>query len=193
MRSTTTKVKRSLANLLSHPLRIQSLIALTERKASCAELAREFEVDLGTLYFHLDKLHKADLIEVVEQRPAKGSTESFYRAAQRPEIDEDENAALSVKGRLKWSKRIVALILADADTSIQAETFAERPDHSVIRFPTNVDQQGWEDLNEAAKQFLAKAMDIEAQSAGRGGGGIPVRVVSLVFEMPGGSNREQWK
>src|SRR5882672_662829 len=44
-----TQPTRSLAKLLSHPLRVKTLIALTERKASCAELAKDFNVDPGTL------------------------------------------------------------------------------------------------------------------------------------------------
>jgi len=179
-----TQPTRSLAKLLSHPLRVKTLIALTERKASCAELAKDFNVDPGTLAWHMEQLKDAKAIRLIESKPAKGSTEHFYRAITRAEVTNGENSDLSDAERLDFSKIIVQLGMADASLSIEAETFAQRSDHSVIRFPTNVDEQGWKDLNEAAGEFLDRAYSIEAESAGRGGGDIPVRVVALVFEMP---------
>lgn len=161
---------------------------LTERIASPAEIARELEERLDTVYYHVDQLQKAGAIELVREAPKRGSMEHFYRAIQRPEISDEESAALSEAERLEWTRMIAVLTMADIDHSIAMGLFAKRADHSVIRYPAVLDEQGWKEMAQVEAERLQKAMDIEAASAGRiagnGASPIPTRICSFIFEMP---------
>lgn len=183
-----TKQGSALGKIIGHPLRIRCLVRLTERKASPSELAKEFETDLGTVYYHVKELEVDGVIEEVETRSVKNTTEHFYRAVERPQIDDAESEALGPEKRAEWIKHILSLCFADIASSVEAGTFSERPDHNVCRYPAIVDQRGWEDLTKVYGEALRKAMDIEAESAGRlikgKEEGIPTRVLSFVFEMP---------
>lgn len=184
-----TKPGAVLDAVLGAELRIRCLIALTERSASPTELARDFGADKGTVAYHVKKLREAGMVEEVDSRPARGSTERFYRAVERPLIDGEQSAAMPKAKRERWTELIAALIWADLTTSMRTGIFSERPDHTIIRFPTHVDEQGWEELREVYEDAHQAAMDIEARSAGRAvnaenGGTFAVRVVSAVFEMP---------
>lgn len=190
-RQITAPALASLRDVVCHELRIRVLIALTNRKASIAELASELSADKGTVAYHAKKLVEAGMIEVVESRKTRGPDESFFRAVRRPLLDDGESEALSDSERLGWTERIVALIFADAATSMQTGIFAERPDHNIVRYPTTVDEQGWRDLAEILGDALQKAMNVEAESAARmlesGEASIPVRFMTMLFEIPGGA------
>lgn len=178
-----------LGSIVSHPLRIKILIALTERKASPAELAREFCENLGNVAYHFKQLLKANAIHEVDSQPANGSVEHFFRAIQRPEMSDEQNAALSPAKRLEWARMIWLLMAADVATAMEAGTLTERPDLHIARFPTQVDEEGWEELKAVYAGALEQAKDIEARSAGRmvedpSSPAIPIRVNALVYEMP---------
>lgn len=181
---TAPGTKGVIGKILTHPLRLRCLIALANRQASAAQLAREFGKDPGTVDYHVKELLKVGAIEEADSQKNNGATERFYRAIIRPFTTDEENAELSLKERNDWAATVLQMIVADATYSLEAAKLAERPDHNIVRFPTNVDEQGWKDLNKAAEQFLERAYDVEAETCARGGGDIPVRVVSLIFEMP---------
>ena len=186
----------ALRDIVCHPLRIQSLIALTERKASVAELATDFGVDKGTVAYHVKKLLDAGAIEIVETRETRGPDENFYRAMQRPTLDEEATASLAMPERLQWLQRVLALMLADATVSLQSGVFAERVEHNLVRFPTSVDEQGFLELGQILADALQQAMDVEARSAGRmvenpASVAIPVRFATMLFEVPGGVDARQ--
>lgn len=186
---------RSLRDVVCSELRIRVLIALTNRKASVAELAQELGADKGTIAHHVKKLRNAEMVEVVETRKTRGPDESFYRAVRRPLMDDAESASLSDSDRLIWVERILAMILADASASMQTGIFAERADHNIVRYPTSVDEQGWRELGEILGEALQKAMNVEAESAARmlesGEDSIPVRFATMLFEMPIGVDARQ--
>lgn len=184
----------ALRDIVCHPLRVQSLIALTERKASVAELAEDFAADKGTLAYHVKKLREAGAIEIVESRKTRGPDEHFYRAVQRPLMTDTETGEMVPAELIEWLERILALILADTTASLQSGTFVARTDHNLIRYPTIVDAEGWGELGAVLKGALDEAMDIEARSAARllenpDSVPIPARFVSMLFEMPSPGDR----
>jgi DNA-binding transcriptional ArsR family regulator len=184
----------ALRDIVCHPLRVQALTVLTERKASVAELAVDLGADKGTLAYHVKKLREAGAVEVVETRKTRGPDEHFFRAVQRPLISEAETAEMPATELVEWLERILALILADTTASLQSGIFIRRPDHNFIRFPTTVDEEGWAELGEVLHRALDEAMDIEARSAARmledpDSVSIPARFVSMLFEMPSPGDR----
>lgn len=194
MTATKTTSSASLAGqselikIVVHPLRIRCLIAMAERETSTTKLAHELGVNVGTLWAHVRRLEEAGLIEEVHSESVRGSREYFYKAVQRPLTTDEETAEMTPQDRLKWAERVVQMIMADAAYAIEEGTFAERPDHNAIRFPAHLDQQGWEDVTNVYTEAFEKALEIEAESTGRminsGEASIPVRIMSMVFEMP---------
>ncbi|HUG42355.1 MAG TPA: helix-turn-helix domain-containing protein [Longimicrobiales bacterium] len=70
----------SQLRVLSNPLREEVLALLCRESLSGARLRERLPDPPGNLYYHLEKLHAAGLVEVVEERPVRGVTEKFYRA-----------------------------------------------------------------------------------------------------------------
>jgi DNA-binding transcriptional ArsR family regulator len=179
----------TLGAIVAHPLRSRCLTILAERTASPNQLATELDEDVGTVSYHVKQLLKMEVIELVSERPVRGAVEHFYRAVKRPQLTDEESAALSLEERLRWSRLALQLATADAATSLEATTFAQRSDHHVCRLPILVDEEGWKELGEIYNDALHKALDVQAASAERMTGspevsGIPATVVALVFEMP---------
>lgn len=82
--STDTK---DLFTALGHPIRRQILREMIARgsELSPRELADDLGHSLGKLGYHVSVLVECGAIELVETRPARGSTQHFYR----PAIDAD--------------------------------------------------------------------------------------------------------
>lgn len=67
---------------LADPLRIRLLEALWEMPQSARELADHVDLPPDRLYYHLNHLERAGLIEIAEYRPlARGKVERVYTPA----------------------------------------------------------------------------------------------------------------
>lgn len=180
----------SLRDIVCSELRIRSLIYLTERQGSVAQMAEHFGADKATVSYHVKKLEGAGAVEVagVREKP-RGPHENVYRAVERPLIDDEESARLKDPDRQAWIERIFAMMVADTTAALQSGTFAARSDHNIMRLPALVDQQGWSDLTALLAETLDRALDIQAESTERmvenpDGPSIPVRVMTMLFESP---------
>jgi DNA-binding transcriptional ArsR family regulator len=68
-----------VAKALSHPLRLEYLRALVERRAlSPSEFARESDEPLGNVSYHVKALFEAGVLEVSELIPRRGAMEHRY-------------------------------------------------------------------------------------------------------------------
>jgi DNA-binding transcriptional ArsR family regulator len=72
-----------LFTALSHPIRRQILREMIARRTelSPSELADMLDHSLGKLSYHFGILVECGAIELVRTRPARGSTQHFYRPA----------------------------------------------------------------------------------------------------------------
>jgi DNA-binding transcriptional ArsR family regulator len=65
--------------LLLHPIRMRILLALARQNLTPLQLAQELvNVPQATLYRHLHKLVKAEILKVVEEHPVRGTVEKVY-------------------------------------------------------------------------------------------------------------------
>lgn len=176
----------TLGAVVAHPLRSQCLSYLAERTASPAEIAAELGENLGNVSYHIRKLWKAGVVEIVEEKPVRGAMEHFYRALQRPMFTDDEIAEASIEDRRAFCQHIFSLVTADATRSLEARTFVERPDYHISRAPMRVDEDGWNDLRDLHEETLNRILEIQAESAERlqGDAGFPVVAFNTCFEMP---------
>jgi predicted transcriptional regulator len=71
---------RSLERALAHPLRARALELFGDAPKSPNQVAKELEVDVSSLAYHVRVLRKLGCIELVETKQRRGALEHFYRA-----------------------------------------------------------------------------------------------------------------
>lgn len=179
----------TLGAIVSHPLRTHCLVILSERVASPNEIANELGEEVSHVAYHVKVLRECGCIELVDTAARRGATEHYYRGIQRPHLSDEEFAALSLEERQDFVRLIIQFGLADAARSLNTYSFGKRPDHHISRLPGTVDEQGWEELRDIAANALDRSIEAIAASGERmaaegGGAGFPVRVFSMLFEMP---------
>ncbi|HEV2791672.1 MAG TPA: hypothetical protein VGV69_10275 [Solirubrobacterales bacterium] len=178
-------------------MRSRCLTILCDRTASPAELAVELREDIGNINYHVNQLVKAGAVELVEERPARGAIEHFYKAIIGPYLRDDDFAELTIKQRDTFSRRILSMVTSNASTALEAQTFAARSDMHISRVPLRVDEQGWKELSEVYDKALERIFDIHEGSAERRAAeddpGIPVVAFSTFFEMPETEPRTPWQ
>jgi len=194
-------VDRTIGSVVAHPLRSRCLTRLAERTASPAELAIEFRKPLSDVSYHVATLLKAGAIELVGERPVRGSIQHFYRAITMPYVDTAENADLSLDERLEFARLTTQLATADATIALDAKTFNRRPDAHVVRMPMIVDEDGWGELAELYAEMVERIFAVRASSDQRraehsgdaedtegtgedGDGDIPITTFVTFFERP---------
>lgn len=74
--------------LLSDPLKLRLLQAFAESAKTTKQVAAELGESVTKLYRHVDALHDAGLIEIIEEKQKRGTIQRTFRAvAQRFEAD----------------------------------------------------------------------------------------------------------
>lgn len=179
---------RDFVAAVNHPLRVQMLAILTNREASPVQLSRELGEEKGVCAYHCRKLEELGMIELVKERPVRGSTEHFYRARQRAWFDAEEWMELDPSVRSVASGWTLDRLIQDASTALNAGTFDKRADRHLSRAPIVLDEQGWKTVNKILDRTLDEVLEQEAQSAQRltesGDDQIPAVVAMLSFESP---------
>lgn len=180
--------KMTLGALVAHPLRSQCFTLLAERTASPAELAAELGENLGNVSYHVRKLWRGGVVEIVEEKPVRGAMEHFYRAVKMPLFSDEEIAEASIEDREVISRQVFSLMTANATTAVEAGTFVKRPDYHITRVPMRVDEDGWGEMRDLFEQTLEQIFEIQEKCAERMGGtddaGFPVTAFNTFFEMP---------
>ncbi len=178
----------TLGAIIAHPLRSQCLTLLADRTASPAELSLELEENLGNVSYHVRKLWKAGVVEIVEEKPVRGAMEHFYRAVVRPHLSDDEIAAAPVADRQAHAREILALTTANATSAIEADTFGARSDYYIYRLPMRVDEKAWKELNAIHTELAERTQKVQEAAAERMSGsdetGFPIVAFNTFFEMP---------
>ncbi|MBK5220460.1 MAG: winged helix-turn-helix transcriptional regulator [Thermoleophilia bacterium] len=184
----TKKSEMTLGALVAHPLRSQCLTLLADRTASPAEISIELGENLGNVSYHVRKLWKGGAVEIVEEKPVRGAMEHFYRAVTRPLFTDEQIAAASLEDRAVFAKQALALLAANATSSLEDQTFVARPDFHVTRVPARVDESGWREMRDLFEQTLERVFEIQNASADRlrdtDDAGIPIVAFNTFFEMP---------
>jgi DNA-binding transcriptional ArsR family regulator len=155
---------RTIGSVVAHPLRSRCLTRLAERTASPAELAIEFRKPLSDVSYHVATLLKAGAIELVGERPVRGSIQHFYRAIKLPYVDTAENQDLPLEQRLAFARQAIQLAAADATIALDAETLNRRPDAHVVRMPMVIDEEGWSEMAELYAEMVERIFAVRAAS-----------------------------
>jgi DNA-binding transcriptional ArsR family regulator len=155
-----------LVKALAHPLRVQILALLDRRTSSPKGIALELGAGLGNVSYHVRKLERLGLLELVRTAPRRGAVEHYYRAVERPTIS--ASAWAQVPAIVKRATVSAALEQAGATVgSAAAAGGFDRPDAHLTRTELRLDRQAWEELASELEAVLARAEELEREAAER--------------------------
>src|SRR3954447_770956 len=171
VRKRTQKARKSpqevLLKALSHPIRVKALTILTERIASPKEIAREIDASLGNVSYHVRVLDELGLIEILEEESVRGAVAHFYKAVQRPMIDNPDWEKLAPTVRNAFSGYVIETLLSDAANSLAAGVFDRRDDRHLSRSPLRLDLRGWRRVSAIQAKALSQILKEEEAAAAR--------------------------
>lgn len=166
-RTTPEGITQQLAKALAHPLRVRILTELHKGISSPNQLSQTLGEPLGNVSYHVKTLLEYDCVELVKTEPRRGAVEHFYRATERPFLNDAEWAKLPASARKGISGAIVESIGEDVTAAMMAGTIEKRTDPHLSRTPLLLDEQAWGDLNTLVSETLNRAMEIGEEAASR--------------------------
>lgn len=163
--------KAALKWALSDPLCHQILAKMTERPSSGIEIANELEEDREHVAYRIRKMagHYGDapLIELVTTAQADDRRRNLYRATVRGVLDTEEFKRMSARGREDITLRAVDVIVGDLEAAVVSGAINRHTSKTLLRMPTPVDLQGYEELAEELVATLERAKEIQARAINR--------------------------
>src|SRR5919198_5652289 len=141
------ELDEALLKAISHPLRHRLLGLLDDRVASPNELARELELPLGRVSYHIRLLADLGAIELVRTEPRRGALEHFYRAVTRGWFSEEDWARLPRSARRGIVGQSLQRIFTDVTAAVDAGGF-DGPVSQVKLTSLELDERGLEEVSE---------------------------------------------
>jgi DNA-binding transcriptional ArsR family regulator len=172
---------------LNHPVRVKALTILTEKVASPKEISAQIEIPLSNVSYHVRVLDELGPVEIVEEESVRGSVAHFYKAVERPLIDNPDWEKLSPKVRSAFSGYVIETLMSDAASSLAAGVFDQREDRHLSRTPLTLDEKGWRRVSEIQAKALDQILKEQAAASERIGksGAKAIQAVAgmAVFEL----------
>jgi DNA-binding transcriptional ArsR family regulator len=176
-----------LVKALNHPVRVKALTILTERIASPKEISEQIDIPLTNVSYHVRVLEELGLIEIMEEESVRGSVAHFYKAVERPLIDNPDWERLDPKVRSAFSGYVIETLMSDAAKSLATGVFDRREDRHLSRTPLLLDERGWRRIAAIQKKALDDILKEQASAAARMNGsrekGIHVVAGMTCFEV----------
>ncbi|MGN6258111.1 MAG: ArsR/SmtB family transcription factor [Solirubrobacterales bacterium] len=183
-----------LVKALNHPVRVKALTILTERIASPKEISDQIEMPLSNVSYHVRVLDELGLVEIMEEEAVRGSVAHFYKAVERPLIDNPDWEKLDPSVRSAFSGYVIETLMSDAAGSLAAGVFDRREDRHLSRTPLLLDEKGWRRVSEIQARALDNILKEQAAAAARMNGsreeGIHAIAGMTCFEVLPGQGRE---
>ena len=177
-----------MAKAMTHPLRNQILAELNKEAMSPSQFSRRHEMSLPTVSYHFRVLEKANCVELVCERPVRGSVEHFYRATKKALFDGKAWEDLPESVRTKVSGRIISDFLGVAAEAMLEETFDSRKNRHAAWQRVHVDEQGWQDASDiilrATREVMKTTNDAKGRLIRSGEKGLMATWALLLFESP---------
>jgi DNA-binding transcriptional ArsR family regulator len=113
--------KKTKIDLILHPIRMRILMALSGSQKTSQELADDLrDVPQATLYRHINRLAEAGIIDIVEERPVRGTVEKVYTLDTRTTMLSAEDVAnFSKDDHMRYFIAFAATLLDDFSRYIQ--------------------------------------------------------------------------
>lgn len=187
MKAQSPQVK--LLKVLAHPVRLSILGVLScQDVISPAGYARASREDVSNVAYHFRNLAKGGCVEVVGTKPARGSTEHFYRRTRPALFDDEMWPTLPPAAHVALSHTIVHDLFGRIRRAFKKGTFDARVDRHLTWTPMSVDRQGWDSLTlllmRTFEQFDVIQEESSERMAASGEESIEVTAALLGFESP---------
>jgi DNA-binding transcriptional ArsR family regulator len=180
-----------LVKALNHPIRVKALTILSERIASPKEISEQIDAPLSNVSYHVRVLDKLGLVEIMEEESVRGSVAHFYKAVERPLIDNPDWERLDPKVRSAFSGYVIETLMSDAAKSLASGVFDRREDRHLSRTPLLLDERGWRRIAAIQTKALDDILKEQAAAAARMNGsdeeGIHAITGMTCFEVLPGS------
>jgi len=175
---------------MAHPLRIQIVAMLNQQVMSATMIAKKIREPLQNVAYHFRILREKGLIEEVESRPVRGSTEHFYRATKRVLFDGKAWDDLPASMKARVSSRMFSDFLEVVSAAMLGETFDSSDERVNVWLQGRLDEQGWEEAVQAhwvlihAMEEIFKGARVRLLEAGEPDGGTFSAYGQYFFEAP---------
>ncbi len=181
------ELDESLLRAISHPLRHRLLGMLDGRTASPNQLARELDLPLGRVSYHIRLLNDLGAIELVRTEPRRGALEHFYRAVTTVWFSEADWQKLPRSARRGILGQNLQHIFGSVTAAADAGGF-DSPSSVVLRAPLELDEQGLDASSptccarpiERAREINLRAA--ERRSNGNGSSKVATELAILHYE-----------
>lgn len=175
-----------LVRALAHPLRVQILEILNERRASPNELMEILGFPLGNVAYHTRVLEKCDCIELVATERRRGAVEHYFRAKPRSYIGHQDWRKVPRSVRNEVSGAALEAFLDRAFDALEAGTIDDREDTTLCWTTMAVDRDGWTQAAEVLTEAMARLQAVHEESRARleisGEQGTPMVTGLAAFE-----------
>jgi DNA-binding transcriptional ArsR family regulator len=113
----------SRADLILHPVRLRLIATLACRQLTARQLSELLpEIPQATLYNHLGTLTRAGLLQVVSERPVRGTVEKLYALADNNvSVEPSDLANASRDDHLRYFTVFVTTLLGDFARYLQQD------------------------------------------------------------------------
>lgn len=156
-----------LVKALNHPVRVKALTILTEKIASPKEISAQIDTPLSNVSYHVRVLDELGLVEIVEEESVRGSVAHFYKAVERPLIDNPDWEKLSPSVRNAFSGYVIETLMSDAASSLAAGVFDRRDDRHLSRTSLILDEKAWRKVSEIQAKALDQILKEQAAATAR--------------------------
>ncbi|HEY8814828.1 MAG TPA: hypothetical protein VIP57_06960 [Candidatus Dormibacteraeota bacterium] len=163
------KPNKAVVTGMHNELRAHILILLNERVASRPELCKELGASFDSVRYEMEVLKKTKppLIELVHEKPVRGTVEKFYRATTQAYLDPSEWPGVpdAVKAGMRGS--LLDLLVDDVVAAVKDGTFDSLPNAHMSWIPMILDEQGWRELTAILLRTMKEARKVKEDSAER--------------------------
>ncbi|PBC92970.1 helix-turn-helix protein [Streptomyces sp. Ag82_O1-15] len=158
---------------LADPLRIRLLEALWEMPQSARELAGHVDLPPDRLYYHLNHLERAGLIEIAEYRPlARGKVERVYT----PAVTEPPSDAANPEEMAEFLGSMLDATRADINAAYRSKQAGGRREVDLHRGALRL-------TDEALAELRGHIERLATQFGDRDAPGVWTRVVIAVVDL----------
>lgn len=178
------ELAQQFVQAMAHPLRIRILRMLTQSVASPKEIAEATGEAPGNVAYHARVLLDLDCIELVNTVSRRGARQHFYRAKPGAFTSSRKWNALPNVVRGEIAATVLRELYLRVVAALETRTFQRRESSSLLCFPFQVDEAGWEKLVEIVTVAEQAIYEVSVQASERldDKPGIPAVVALGVFE-----------
>lgn len=165
----TSSNRRTKPDLITHPVRLRILMSLAGLERTPQQIVAALDdVPASSIYRHLQILLDAGLLEVVAERPVRGTVEKMLRVVQNAaQIGEAEAAAMSADEHRQAFLVYIAQLLHEFERYTRQPGIDFARDltgyHAVVLYATD---EEWRAAISAMNKVLRPLLD-PARQAGR--------------------------